>query len=140
MKNKVIGLIQFLTGIFGVIALVSGLAKGFGTVTQLFQIILGVAMFAGVIYAGNALLNKKKNGRTYSLIAQLLQIISFKAAGIYYKFTGAAFLSLTIENGKFNFLYSGQVADFALSTNATGIGSIQIYLIPLFLFLLLLKK
>lgn len=155
MKNKLIGLFELITGIFGAIILIVAAWGNVKGVDEFFQVVLGVIMFGGVAYAGNGLLNNKKKGVKHSIIAQAFQVVAFQVSGMYYKFTGAAFLTLKLSKGalsdnavfmlklgnhKLSLLFNDKIIDFTIAKINTGIFSISIYLIPLILLLILLKS
>ena len=97
MKEKLIGLYQLITGIFGAILLAFSIPKAIKVPEMLPLYLLGLALFVGVAYAGYALLNKLKHAVTISIWAQALQILGFSYSGVQYLFTGSAFLSLAYK-------------------------------------------
>ena len=97
MKYKLIGLYELITGVFGVLLLIFSIGKAIKDPGLLFTFILGIVLYAGVAYAGYALLNKLKNGIQYSILAQALQMVSFVGGGVQYMFTTSAFFSLVYQ-------------------------------------------
>lgn len=97
MKYKIIGLYELITGIFGVLLLIFSIGKALDNTSLLFTIILGILLYAGVAYAGYALLNNVKVGIKISIIAQILQSFSFITGGFQYLFTASAFISLVYQ-------------------------------------------
>jgi hypothetical protein len=137
MKIKLIGLYQLITGIFGFILIASNITKVFKSIDVFFTFLIGLLLFAGVAYAGYALLNARKNALKYSIWAQALQIISFTAHGVQYLFTGSAFLFLQYSNG---ISIKWQIEPIAY--NISGVSDLlpiefRIYIVPIVLVLLL---
>ena len=141
MKKKLIGLYELISGIFGLILLIASSIKKIDSIELFFQALLGVIMFAGVAYAGNGLLNNKKRGVKQSIIAQAFQILAIQISGMYYKFTGAAFLAVSYtKTGGLRLISSVQPIDYTISKIASTDLSITIYILPIILLLLLLKE
>ena len=141
MKKKLIGLYELISGIFGVILLIASSVKKIDSVELFFQLLLGVLMFAGVAYAGNGLLNNKKRGVKHSKIAQAFQILAIQVSGMFYKFTGAAFLAITYtKTTGVKLLTSAQPIDYTISKIAQTDLKITLYILPIILLLLLLKE
>lgn len=137
MKNKLIGLYQLVTGIFGFILIAINITKAFKSIDVFFTFLIGLVLFAGVAYSGYALLNNLRNAIKYSIWAQALQIISFTTSGIQYLFTGSAFLYLQLTK---NLAINAQIEPIAY--NISGVSNLlpfelRIYLIPLVLVILL---
>lgn len=140
MKQKLIGLYELITGIFGVILLVFSISKVLENRGLLFTYFLGLILFAGVAFAGYALLNNLKNAKKYSIIAQALQIIGFTGGSVQYIFSGSAFLALTIDKGVH---IQSQIAPIAfnISSGYSGLPfELKIFLIPVLLVVLLAWK
>ena len=140
MKHKLIGLYQLITGVFGVILILFKIPEVVGNSAALFSFIVGIALFAGVAYSGYALLNSLGNAVKYSIWAQALQIISFTVSGAKYLFTGSAFLAIVISDG---ITIKSQLAPIAYSianVSAAVPVEIKIFVLPVVLLLLLVKK
>jgi hypothetical protein len=137
MKFKLIGLYQLITGIFGFILIASNIAKIFKSFDVFFTFLVGLLLFAGVAYAGYALLNAHKNAQKYSIWAQALQIVSFTTQGVQYLFTGSAFLFLQYKN---SITLKWQIEPIAY--NISGVSELlpfefRIYVVPIVLVLFL---
>lgn len=144
LKTKLIGLYELISGIFGFILIgfkmLSNTGESFSSVEIFFSYLLGLLLFAGLTYAGYAVLNKLNNGIKYSIWAQVLQIFAFTTGGVKYLFTGAAFVYIQIQNG-IAFKTDDKVIDYGISkiSNLTP-DSLSIYLLPILILVLLNPK
>jgi hypothetical protein len=141
MKVKLIGLYELITGLFGVILLLFKLFSNFNSfftnLSIFFSFFLGIILFAGLAYAGYALLNDLKNGHKYSLYSQILQVVAIKAGTIQYLYSGAAFLFLNFQQG-INLKFQMTVIDYGVYKLVAPVpASISIYIVPLVFILLL---
>ena len=140
MKNKLIGLYELITGVFGVILLLFKIGDIIEYRQLIFTWSLGVVLFAGVAYAGYALLNKHKNAEKYSIWAQALQIISFTYGNVQYLFTGSAFLGVVFGHGV-RLQTQLRPIDYTISGNiASSPIEITIFILPVLLVILLARK
>lgn len=144
LKTKLIGLYELISGIFGFILIaykmLSNTGESFSSVEIFFSYLLGLLLFAGLTYAGYAILNTLKNGIKYSIWLQVLQIFAFTTGGIKYLFTGAAFVSIQIQNG-IAFKINDKVIDYAISkVSALTPDSLSIFLLPILILVLLNPK
>lgn len=140
MKNKLIGLYELITGIFGVILLLVKIGDAFKSINIFATFLLGIILFGGTAYAGYALLNKLKNGSKYSIWSQALQTISFTYGGVQYLFTGSAFLEFIIKNG-IDFQFKLTPIAFNISRVSPQLPlEIKLFIIPIILLLLLTMK
>jgi len=140
MKHKLIGLYELITGIFGVLLLMFKIRDIIEHRQLIFTWFLGVVMFAGLAFAGYALLNKYKNAVKYSIWAQALQIISFTYGSARYLFTGAAFLGVIFGDG-LRLQTQLQPIDYSISGNiANSPLEITIFILPVILVVLLAKR
>ena len=133
MKQKIIGLYQLITGIFGVILLLFSVSAILENPGRIFTYVLGLLLFSGVAYSGYALINNFKNGVKYSIIAQALQVISITFIGIRYLFTGSAFLAIVIGEG---IHIKSQIAPIAYSISLVSpfeSFEIKIFVVPVIL-------
>ena len=144
MKHKLIGLYQLITGIFGVLLLIFNVGAAIGKTSEKSAVIitfsLGLILFITVAYAGYALLNKLKNGRKISILAQVLQSGSFIAGGIQYMFSASAFLSLVYQQ---DLLMKFQMAPIAYNISQVSEFlpfELKIYIIPVILAVLLINQ
>lgn len=137
MKLKLIGLYELITGLFGVVFLALNITKGFSSISLFFQIVFGILLYAGLAYSGNALLNNKKNGIKYSLIAQGVQVISFTLSGFMYRFTASSFFWLDASSKGVKFDHGMKVVDYMITSIASNETTIRFYFIPAILFLIL---
>ena len=142
MKNKLIGTYELITGIFGAILVIFiTLQKIIGKETQLLpSAFLGLILFLGVAFSGYGLIKNKKYGRKYSLWLQALQTISFTFNSIQYIFTGSAFLAIVIDN---SIHLQTKLALVDYNINRVSVlfpFELKIYILPLILLLLLIKK
>jgi len=140
MKHKLIGLYELITGVFGVLLLIFNIGKAFDDTSILFTFILGILLYAGVAYAGYALLNHFKNGVKISILAQSLQMMSFIAGGIQYMFTASAFISLVYQE---DLNLKTQLAPIAYNISKVSDFlpiEIKFYVVPIVLAVLLIIK
>lgn len=140
MKNKLIGLYQLVTGIYGAILCLYELIIQFGDDKQDVEFIqlLGIVLFAGVAYAGYALLNKIRDAKKWSIIAQAVQTVSISTGSFVYLFTASAFASLVFPSDKF---IHTQVQTIAFEIGSYGASQeIHIYFMPIVLLVLLFSK
>ena len=124
MKNKLIGIYELITGIFGTVLVVFiTLQKIFLKETQVLpSAFLGLILFLGVAFSGYGLIKEKKYGRKYSLWLQALQTISFTYNGIHLQ-TTLALVDYNIDRVSILFPFE-----------------LKIYILPVILLLLLIKK
>jgi hypothetical protein len=73
MKNKIIGVYQLITGIFGILLILLNIGKAFENKEIRFTIFLGLVLFFGLAFCGYALLKEQKNAVKYSIVAQAIQ-------------------------------------------------------------------
>ena len=142
MKNKLIGIYELITGIFGTVLVVFiTLQKIFLKETQVLpSAFLGLILFLGVAFSGYGLIKEKKYGRKYSLWLQALQTISFTFNGIQYIFTGSAFLALVFDNG-IHLQTKLALVDYNIDRVSILFPfELKIYILPVILLLLLIKK
>lgn len=139
MKEKIIGLYQLITGIFGVILLVFNIQNVLSSFSLIFLMVIGLLLFAATAYAGYALINNLKNGVKYSIILQAIQSVGFIFGGLQYKFTCSAFLALAFGSGKI-FQFQISPLAFSISYAPETSANLIIYLIPLLFILLLAIK
>ncbi len=142
MKYKLIGIYQLVTGIFGIVILVFiTIPKIIEKETQLLpSALLGIILFSGVAFAGYGLFNHLKYGRKYSLWAQGLQIVGFTYNGVRYLFSGSAFLALLIDKGV-HLHTKLALIDYNIDKVSVMLPfEIKIFILPIILVLLLLKK
>ena len=137
MKIKLIGLYQLITGIFGFILIAVNISKIFKSFDVIYTFLIGLLLFAGLAFAGYALLNSYKNAAKYSILAQAMQIISFTAGSVQYLFSGSAFLFIQYNDG-FSFKY--QIEPIAY--NISGVSDLfplelRIFIVPILLVILL---
>lgn len=140
MKNKIIGLYQLVTGVYGAILVFYRLIGEFSdkNIEVHYSNFLGVLLFAGVAYAGYAMINKMRQAVKWSMIAQAVQIIGFSTGSVVYYFSGSAFISLAIP--------SKNVIHSQMETIAFQFGSISadpkvnIYFIPIIIVLILIAR
>ncbi|MBN1598829.1 MAG: hypothetical protein JW894_11090 [Bacteroidales bacterium] len=137
MKNRLIGLYELITGIFGVLVLLVEIKQALNSVNQFFSFILGIILFAGTAYAGYALINNLRNGYKYSVISQSLQSIGITYSFYRYLFTGSAFLSVVI-NDSVGILYKIQPIAYKIyKLQEPASIEVRIFIIPLILLVLL---
>lgn len=144
MKTRLIGLYELITGIFGFIlslyTLITNFSGVLNSVSALFSYVLALLLYAGVGYAGYALINGLKGGVKYSIWGQALQIVAFSVNGVQYLFTGAAFLYIRIRNG-IGIEYDFQPIDYGIfKTTGLAPDFLHIYILPLVFLLLLLPE
>lgn len=141
MKNKIIGLYQLATGIYGAIYVLYEIIvaiidkKPDIPLTNL----LGMLLFVGVAYAGYAMLNKVKRAVTWSIIAQLVQIVSFATTTFEYSFSGSAYLSLKIPS-KLLIDTRIEAIDYYIGSSGQTDQVVHIYIVPIILVLLMINK
>ena len=137
MKIKLIGLYQLITGIFGFILIAANITKVFKSFEIIYTFLIGLLLFAGIAFAGYALLNSYKNAVKYSILAQALQIISFTTGGVQYLFSGSAFLFLQYNNG-LSFKYQIEPIAYNISEVSDLFPfELRIFIIPIVLVILL---
>jgi len=138
MKYKIIGLYELITGVFGVLLLVFNVGKAIDNTGVIFTFVLGILLYAGLAYSGYALLNNLKNGVRFSIVAQLIQSISFIGGGIQYLFTASAFVSLIYQN---NLNLRSQMAPIAYNISKVSEFlhfELKIFIIPIVIAVLLI--
>jgi hypothetical protein len=98
-RIKIIGIYQIIGGLIGLIATISLLVKiGFtnGTTFKMFFLFLSLYSFSA--FCGYLLLKKQfEKGLNYSIINQLIQVLSFSILGFTFKFYSGLFLSLGLN-------------------------------------------
>lgn len=142
MKYKLIGIYELVTGIFGAVLLIFiTLQKILEKSTQVLpSALLGLLLFLGLAFSGYGLIKKKKYGRKYSLWLQGLQIIGFTFNSIQYIFTTSAFLALVIDS-TIHVQTKLALIDYNIDRVSVLFPlEIRIYILPVILLLLLLKK
>lgn len=143
MTKKNIGIVQLITGIFGVIyVLFSALMQGSAVIKSqqaIMVIVVGTLLYGLLAWAGYALLYNLKNAKRYSMFLQAIQIPQLAITGILYKFTSTGFISLGFIKGKPNFDFSLQLIQFEISPNLLSEQTYAIYIIPLIMLYALIR-
>jgi hypothetical protein len=143
MKNKIIGIYQLITGIFGILLILTNSSKAIVNVEIRFTVFLGLVLFFALAFCGYALLKDYKNAVKYSIVAQAVQVLGLVYNGSQYLFTGSAFLSFIINTKSgLSFNYQLLPIAFNISKVAKDIPfQLNIFLIPLvFILMLVVKK
>jgi hypothetical protein len=142
MKNKIIGVFQLVTGIFGILLILINIGKALENKEIRFTIFLGLVLFFGLAFCGYALLKGQKNAVKYSIVAQAIQILGMVYNGSQYLFTGSAFLALVIKSNGVNFNYQMLPISYNISKVSTALPfEMHVFLVPLvFVMLLSIKK
>ena len=142
MKEKIIGLYQLITGVFGIILLVFNIQKTLASTSLIFLLIVGLSVHSDLLLRGarfHTIEILLSMGIKYSLILQGIQSVGFILGGIQYKFTCAAFLSLVFGSGDF-FRFQISPLSYSISYAPDTSATMIIYVVPLIFILLLLPK
>ena len=143
MTKKVVGLYELITGVFGVIFLIySVFIKNKVALSEgiLLQVVLGVALFGFLAYAGYGLLNGLKNAEKFSMAIQAFQIPLLFLPSYIYKFSAASFLIVGIKNGHFNWVASSQPINYTIAMNYSDDIVVMVYIVPIIILLALIKS
>ena len=98
-RIKIIGIYQILGGLIGLIGTISLLVKfGFTNGTTFKMFLLFLALYSFSVFCGYLLLKKQfEKGLNYSILNQLIQVLSFSIFGLTFKFYSGLFLSLGLN-------------------------------------------
>ena len=140
-ERRVIGIYELITGLFGAIFILFGIfTNKHDSFESLMSLMLGVAMFIGVAFAGYAMMNNYKKATRYSILAQGFQVVSVMVGGMFYKFVGGAFISILYKGGEVKFYSTVTAIDYAITKVGTNEFVFQVYLVPLVILLVLLYR
>ncbi len=141
MKRKLIGLYELITGVFGFILVFSNIGKVLSDMELFFSFILGLILFGGLTFSGYALINKIKGGYRYSLLLQGLQSVSFVYSGVYYLFSGSAFMAVSYSLGQWSFEYQLSPIAYSVTKVSQGLSTeVNIYIVPIIILALLFTE
>ncbi len=142
MKYKLVGLYQLITGIFGILLLILSASKYIAVKQTYFlpSFILGLILYGLLAFAGYALFNQWKYAIKYSIWAQVLQIVSFTYKGVQYLFSGSAFIALVINQGIHIHTQLVPIAYKIEKVPEILSSEMKIYIMPIIIILLLIKK
>ncbi|OOV25769.1 hypothetical protein BXU11_13935 [Flavobacterium sp. LM5] len=98
-RIKIIGIYQIIGGLIGLIATIPLLVKfGFTNGTTFKMFLLFLSLYSFSVFCGYLLLKKQfEKGLNYSIINQLIQVLSFSILGFTFKFYSGLFLSLGLN-------------------------------------------
>jgi hypothetical protein len=98
-RIKIIGIYQIIGGLIGLIATILLLAKfGFINGSSFKMFLLFILLYSFSVFCGYLLIKKQfEKGLNYSIINQLIQVLSFSILGFSFKFYSGLFLSLGIN-------------------------------------------
>jgi hypothetical protein len=141
-RNKLIGIYEFITGIFGLMLIFLNIGWVLAHKENLNTFFSGIALFGGSIFAGYALMKDYNSAVKYSVILQILQSFSFIIKGYQYMFTSGAFIALIFSNNGVRINSQLGPLSYSISKVSPLLQTeIKIYILPLiFLLVLLLKR
>jgi hypothetical protein len=98
-RIKIIGIYQIIGGLIGLIATILLLVKfGFINGSSFKMFLLFILLYSFSVFCGYLLIKKQfEKGLNYSIINQLIQVLSFSILGFSFKFYSGLFLSLGIN-------------------------------------------
>ena len=137
IRHRLIALYEMITGVFGVILIISSVASK-GTDWNKAIVLLGIVIYAFIAYSGYALMYQPVRGAKLSAIAQAVQAIKLSFEGFTWVSTASAYVFIGYSEKGINLLMDVKVIDFYVGN--IGKQEINIYLVPLILIILLLWK
>ncbi len=136
-RIKIIGIYQIIGGLIGLIGTLSLLVKfGFSNGTTFKMFLLFLSLYSFSIFCGYLLLKKQyEKGLNYSILNQLIQVLSFTILGFAFKFYSGIFLCFGLNLTTDTILtYNVGITTWNFKLNSeSGITEISINLIALIL-------
>jgi hypothetical protein len=141
IKHKLIGIYQFITGIFGALLIIINFGKVYNDKEVFFTVFLGVVLFSLVAYVGYSLFKGLNNSVKYSIIALAMQSIGIIYNGTQYLLTGAAFCSFIYKTNTYNFNFQISPIAYNISEVSQSIPfELTVFIVPLIMLILLIIK
>ncbi len=140
IRHKLIALYEMITGVFGVIIIITNLISQNLPWSNI-KFIIGIVLYSFIAYSGYLLMYKPVSGVKVSLAAQIIQTIVIKIQGLLYGITASAYLYVSIGEKGTKLTSGFKIIDFYPAVQASGdVWGMIIYIVPLILIVILLWK
>jgi hypothetical protein len=118
-KLNTLGFYQIGGGVIGLgltVWIISGLASITGLLLLL--LLIAIALYGYSIYCGILLLKKQISGLRYSVLNQILQIVSFSIFGFAFQYVSGIHLSIGLDlTDSFNFIFNVGISSWQITVN-----------------------